>query len=93
MPPKRKTEDSTANSADPKQAIEQTNEKAEEPATQGNEEELNKGSGESSTEVTTDPQDDESAAKARQRQERFKALQARAVSIPSCCCEYATSLL
>lgn len=86
MPPKRKTEDSTANPADPKQAIEQTNE-AEEPATLGNEEESNKGSGESSTDVTTDPKDDESAAKARQRQERFKALQARAVSIPSCCCK------
>lgn len=87
MPPKRKTERSTANPADPKQAIGQTNKDTEEPTTQREEEDSNKASGESSTDVTADSENDGSAAKARQRQERFKALQARAVSILRRCCE------
>lgn len=36
--------------------------------------------GEETKETTTEPAEDDNAAKARQRQERFKALQARAVS-------------
>lgn len=82
MPPKRKTQDSTAKAADPEPPStepEQKDEVAEDTASEGAE--SGKATEESSSKATTDNTEDDAAAKARERQERFKALQARAVSI------------
>ena len=76
MPPERKTEDSTAKPAqDPSTENQQTDERSEDPAVSAEGTDLKKAPEEG-------PAEDDAAAKARQRQERFKALQSRAVSIP-----------
>lgn len=80
MPPERKTEDSTAKPAqDPSTENQQTDERSEDPAVSAEGTDLKKAPEENSKEG---PAEDDAAAKARQRQERFKALQSRAVSIP-----------
>lgn len=88
MPPKRKTANSKAKPAEPEQATEPvsngneaTNKDSEESAVQESKEMSNNNSGEKLSGVTADAGNDDAAMKARERQERFKALQARAVSI------------
>lgn len=80
MPPKRKTEESTAKPAqDPSTESQQRDKRAEDPAVPEEGSNSKKTPDENSKEG---PAEDDAAAKARQRQERFKALQSRAVSIP-----------
>lgn len=80
MPPKRKTEVSTAKPAqDPPTESQQTDKRAEDPAVPEEGSDSKKTPDENSKEGLAE---DAAAAKARQRQERFKALQSRAVSIP-----------
>ena len=79
MPPKRKTEDSTAKPAQgPPSESQQTEKHAEDSADAAEGSDSQKELEKTSTEG---PAEDDAAAKARQRQERFKALQSRAVSI------------
>lgn len=79
MPPKRKTEESTAKPEDPPTEIQQTDKRAEDSAVSEEGLDSKKAPEENSKE---EPAENDAAAKARQRQERFKALQSRAVSIP-----------
>lgn len=87
MPPKRKTANSKANPAEPEQATEPTsneneitNKDPEEPVAQEEKETSENKPDVKSSSATADAGNSDAAAKARERQERFKALQARAVS-------------
>ena len=87
MPPKRKTANSKAKPAEPEQVTEPTskenegtNKGSEEPAVQEEKEVSENKTEEKSSSARTDAGNGDAAAKARERQERFKALQARAVS-------------
>lgn len=77
MPPKGETEDSTATPADSEQAPENLPTGGEDNASK--ETDSKKPSDEGLADVTAEQEEDDAAAKARQRHERFKALQARAV--------------
>lgn len=82
MPPKRKTQDSTAKAADPEPPSTEPEQKDEiVEGTAAQKADSGKLAKERSSKATTDNTEDDAAAKAHQRQERFKALQARAVSI------------
>lgn len=87
MPPKRKTANSKAKPAEPEQVTEPTskenegtNKGSEEPAVQEEKEVSENKTEEKSSSARTDAGNGDAAAKARERQERFKALQARAKS-------------
>jgi len=81
MPPKRETDDSTATPADSEQAPESLPIGDEDDASE--ETNSKKSADGGSADATAEKEEDDAAAKARQRQERFKALQARAVSAPT----------
>lgn len=82
MPPKRETKDSTGTPADSKQAaLENLPTRDEDDATKETDSRTSPDGG--SANATAEQEGDDAAAKARQRQERFKALQARAVSTPT----------
>lgn len=81
MPPKRETKDSTATPADSEQAPENLPTGGEDDASE--EIDSKKPSEGGLADATAEQEEDGAAAKARQRQERFKALQARAVSTPT----------
>lgn len=100
MPPRRKAANSKANPAEPEQATEPasngnepTNKSSEEPAVQEKKEVSDNKSEEKPSSATADAGNDDAATKARERQERFKALQARAVSILSLCCGKITAFI
>ncbi|ODM23121.1 Pre-mRNA-splicing factor syf2 [Aspergillus cristatus] len=78
MPPKRETDDSTATPADSEQAPESLPIGGEDDASK--ETNSKKPAEGGSADATAEKEEDDAAAKARQRQERFKALQARAKS-------------
>ncbi|BCR83298.1 pre-mRNA-splicing factor SYF2 [Aspergillus chevalieri] len=78
MPPKRETDDSTATPADSEQAPESLPIGDEDDASE--ETNSKKSADGGSADATAEKEEDDAAAKARQRQERFKALQARAKS-------------
>lgn len=79
MPPKRETKDSTGTPADSKQAaLENLPTRDEDDATKETDSRTSPDGG--SANATAEQEGDDAAAKARQRQERFKALQARAKS-------------
>lgn len=78
MPPKRETDDSTATPADSEQAAENLPTGGEDDDSEDTNLKIPSEGG--SANATAEQEEDDAAAKARQRHERFKALQARAVS-------------
>lgn len=87
MPPKRKAVNSKAKPAEPEQATEpvsngnEATNKDSESTVHEEKEMSDDNSGGKLSDVTANAGNDDAAMKARERQERFKALQARAVSI------------
>ena len=77
MPPKSEPEDSTATPADPEQAPNLATGGEDDASKETDSKKPAEGG---SADATVGKEEDDTAAKARQRQERFKALQARAVS-------------
>ncbi|EYE99937.1 pre-mRNA-splicing factor SYF2 [Aspergillus ruber CBS 135680] len=78
MPPKRETDDSTATPADSEQAAENLPTGGEDDDSEDTNLKIPSEGG--SANATAEQEEDDAAAKARQRHERFKALQARAKS-------------